>query len=733
MGLFHDTCEAIVDLKTGQALTGAKLDEAKTLLLGASRWNKESVLAQKGWGICGHSVSKKARFCSKCGHGAPNGWVKCPSCHAWVGNDSRFCPHCNYPLHPEERPNLAGGVWDRDPGVFAQRIELSDVTGIAKGGLKIQEGTVAILLDAGKKAAILGPGRHNPEGTLRTINWFGNPPPHSVVMVDSGDCVFRVDFPGMRTAEELPVKVIAEVTIRFNPGEANAFLANVMKSERGVQASGGAGQPDAGTDGTGQDRANRLFAEDIGTWLLSEASAAVKDLCLQSKIEDLVKDPERRPRFEDAIGRALKDLLKRSGLELVRVGYVDFVSAEYEEMRKRYGELDAKRRQLEYDKKLHEHILDEERESREHKLTQRAESEAERYRELVITADSERDQADLEERRKREAARRAQDSEEYIKQLAQEKGLSDLSREVELKIARMAADGQIDAKGAEEELAKLSREHDREFAELEHQFERERRELDHRFEKDSRIREHEIAESLATAQGKSAVSDVLRDEERKDAEHQSGIGDIHRSDRIKDAQADATVAKTGIDVKNYETRTAQEIAQEGMENQLKNLARLQELDAKERESLATVIKGLSPVEMAALEKDPEQRRQLMELARFQQEQELEKARLEAEKGMTAEQLLAREAGRSATAAQALAAKAQAEAQAASAQAAAEVAQHDKLVEEMKRMTDQRVAHDEETMRMLHDIAARAVERPVNVINQTQTPPPPPPPSINLVK
>ena len=88
--------------------------------------------------VCHNKVSKKARFCSKCGHGAPKGWVTCPSCRKWVGNDSRYCPHCNYPLHPEERPNIAGGVWDREPGVFAQRIELTDVTGIAKSGLKIQ-------------------------------------------------------------------------------------------------------------------------------------------------------------------------------------------------------------------------------------------------------------------------------------------------------------------------------------------------------------------------------------------------------------------------------------------------------------------------------------------------------------------------------------------------------------------------------------------------------------------
>jgi hypothetical protein len=103
--------------------------------------------------------------------------------------------------------------------------------------------------------------------------------------------------------------------------------------------------------------------------------------------------------------------------------------------------------------------------------------------------------------------------------------------------------------------------------------------------------------------------------------------------------------------------------------------------------------------------------------------------------MSAEQILAHQAGTSASAASAFAAKVQADAQAASAKANAEVAQHDRLVEEMKRMAYERVAHDELTMRMLHDIATKAVEKPVTVVNSTtSTPqPPPPPPTINLVK
>ena len=658
MGLFSDKCTALVDRNTGRALSGEELLEAQK---------------DPNWPRCGHKVSKKARFCPKCGHGAPQGWVTCPSCRKWVGNDSRFCPHCDHPLHPEERVDLAGGVWDRDPGMFAQRIELSDVTGIEKSGLRIQEGTLAILLDAGKKTAILGSGMHKPEGTLREINWFGKPPPRSVVMVDAGDCVFRMDFSQMRTAEELSINVVAEITLRFDPGEANGFLANVLKENRSINA------------------------ESICAWLVSEATAAVKDLCLQSTVEDLVKDPERRPRFEDAIDRALKDLLKRSGLELVRVGYVDFRSAEYDKMCAQYAELELKRRQLEYDRKLHELTLAEDGENRNFKLTRRSEFEDERYRELVITADSERQRLDLDERKKRERASRQQETEEYLAQLAQEKGVSAESRRAELEIAKEVASGRIDAKKAEELLAKLARDHEIEFAELEHKFETERR---------------------------------LRAAELDEVKHRAAIDDIGRSETLKDAETVGAVKRSEIDTRNYEAKTAQELAQAAAENNIKNLERLAELDARERQSLADTVKGLSPEAMAALEKDPAQRARLMELAKMQREHELEKARLEASQKMTAEQILAHQAGSSATAASALAAKAQADAQAASAKANAEVAQHDKLLDEMKRMTDERVAHDELTMRMLHDIAAKAVEKPVTVVNGAQPAQPTP---INIVK
>lgn len=56
MGLFSDTCQALVDPKTGYALKGAELDRARQ---------------DPNWPRCGNKVRKGARYCGKCGAGAP--------------------------------------------------------------------------------------------------------------------------------------------------------------------------------------------------------------------------------------------------------------------------------------------------------------------------------------------------------------------------------------------------------------------------------------------------------------------------------------------------------------------------------------------------------------------------------------------------------------------------------------------------------------------------------------
>lgn len=311
MGLFSDTCHALIDKTTGRALTG---DE----LLAAQQDPK--------WPVCGNKVSKRARFCNACGKPAPGGWWKCPSCGKWIGNDSRFCPHCNQPLYPDDRAAMAGGVWSKEAGLFAQRFEVGDVKRLLNNDLLIQEGTCAILLDAGKISGILEAGRHKPDSLARRINWFGNPPPRSMVLVDVGEIVVPLRIEGLQTSERFPIEFYGEVMLRFGGTEkaADAFISNILGPSRTC-----------------------TFPE-LSDNFIRAVRIAVDEMCTASTLDDLVRDPERRIRLQERMSSRLKADLAACGLELVRVSSAEFSGSEYNQYAAKLAEVEIARRDAEY-------------------------------------------------------------------------------------------------------------------------------------------------------------------------------------------------------------------------------------------------------------------------------------------------------------------------------------------------------------------------------------------------
>ena len=504
---------------------------------------------------CGERVSRRARFCSKCGRGAPKGWFKCPQCGKWVGNDSEHCPHCNHPLFPEDRIDLAGGVWARKPGEFARRFELDDVRFISKNGLMVQEGTVAVLLDGGKEVKELGPGRHHPLGALRSINWFGNPPPRTAVMVDAGECIFRVDYTGgrldetagdvksapLRSAEDLEVGCSADITLRFVTGKGAEFLANVLKENRSVSA------------------------EDVAGLLYDNSVSAVRDLCVQSTIEDLVKDPERRERFEEAITRALRDGLNGWGLEIVRVGAVEFYGAAYEELRSKYGDLEKRRRLVEFNK---------------------AQLEV-----LAAAAEQESDG------RKRDA-KRDKDTAEYLAQLAQEKELTELDRNEELEIARRVSSGEISAAEAKLAAARELETHAKNLTELAH-----------KLELDLTLKNYDREQLVADAENKAKLAAIGRDERLKD-------------EKLTTALKGESLGQSKIEDEIERIRISRELWEQDQYLELRR--KKNAIGNAELRERAEILAGKSELELAALNASDDKVRQAFleqELAKLKLRQE----------------------------------------------------------------------------------------------------------------
>jgi hypothetical protein len=276
-------------------------------------------------------VRKAARFCNKCGSAAPGGWWKCHRCGKWVGADANFCWNCKTALRPESRDAISDGVWQRQPGTFARRIQVVELRRLLEKELQIEIGTVALLMEAGQIKAVLEPGRYTLESlTRRFMGIFTIPAPQTVVLVDAGDVVLPLRFSGLRTHEELLVECYTEVCFQFVPGRGEAFLANVLK---------------------GQDL---LSYEAIADWMWREVRGVVVDLVQSTGIEDLVKDPQRRLRIEDSLRQALAVALERAGIEMVRVASVEFTGAEYEELRAKAGQVEVKRRELEFQQRMRE-------------------------------------------------------------------------------------------------------------------------------------------------------------------------------------------------------------------------------------------------------------------------------------------------------------------------------------------------------------------------------------------
>lgn len=313
MGIFSDRCDAYVGTD-GKALTGTSLEEA--------RRNPKSPR-------CGNRVRKQARNCSRCGSGAPGGWWKCPSCSKWCGNESQFCWNCATPLHPEDRTDVGGGVWQKKPDVFAQRFDY-DMKKFMDDGINVQTGQHAIFLDGGKVAGVVGPGRHYPHTLARSVNWWGDPPPRSVVLVESGEILLPVRVTDLRTAQEIPVEYYGEVIVRWDPKGADAFIANVFKDRR------------------------QLTYSDLAEYLKGSFRYALVDFCNQSSMEDLLKDPMRRLKLEDTLQATAKVSCERYGLTLERVSATEFSGAEYEKLRAQKGEFELKRQEIEFTQRMRE-------------------------------------------------------------------------------------------------------------------------------------------------------------------------------------------------------------------------------------------------------------------------------------------------------------------------------------------------------------------------------------------
>ena len=278
--------------------------------------------------ICGRMVKIKAKFCSKCGGTAPGSWWRCGGCGKLIGSESKSCPHCGRDQNPMMRLDISDGSWRKDEDIFAERFELRDIAPLMQNGLNVQESQNAILLEGGSVVDVLDPGAYQTQEIEKHEN--GD---RSLVMVDRAEFVLPVCVEKIRTTDDIESDLHVVIVLRFDPENAKEFICNLMGSSLYLKN-------DALTASLGYD--------EIAHCILADVDAAARDFCNTVSTADLFKDADIRIKLEDHIALRLMRNLAAIGMKFVRLKEVEFESEVFERLRSMSGQIEAKRKEIEF-------------------------------------------------------------------------------------------------------------------------------------------------------------------------------------------------------------------------------------------------------------------------------------------------------------------------------------------------------------------------------------------------
>lgn len=278
--------------------------------------------------ICGRMVKVKAKFCSKCGGTAPGSWWRCGGCGNLIGSESKSCPHCGRAQNPMMRLDISDGSWRKDEDIFAERFELQDIVPLMQNGLNIQESQNAILLEGGAVVDILDAGFYQTQDIEKVAN--GD---RSLVMVDRSEFVLPICVEKVRTSDDIEANLHAVVVLRFDPEKAKEFMCNLMGSSLYLKN-------DALTASLGYD--------EIAHCILADVDTAAREVCNNTSIADLFKDADTRIKLEDYIALRLQRNLNAIGMSFIRLKEVEFESEVFDKLREMSGQIESKRKEIEF-------------------------------------------------------------------------------------------------------------------------------------------------------------------------------------------------------------------------------------------------------------------------------------------------------------------------------------------------------------------------------------------------
>lgn len=315
---FSTKCMMYVD-ENGRALSGEALENAQ-----------RSISAKR----CGHQVHRLAKFCSKCGSPAPNRRWRCAGCGEWIGQESAVCFRCGKIQNHSGRIDIRDGVWRKGDDVFAQKFELEDVKTLLGKSLSITHGQCAILLNGGNMINdVLPPGNYSSAELQELLEQLGQDKHASLIMVDFTEIDFPVAVENLYSKEELALTLTCSAVLRFDPENAEKFLTNIF--ERCLNRKG-------------HGCSSTLGYDEVASFIIADIESAIRDDVCQNTIDELFKDPVLRINMEDRISQYLKNNLLGAGMAFIRLKEMEFHSPVFEKLRSMSGDIEEKRREIEF-------------------------------------------------------------------------------------------------------------------------------------------------------------------------------------------------------------------------------------------------------------------------------------------------------------------------------------------------------------------------------------------------
>lgn len=279
--------------------------------------------------ICGKRVNVNAKFCSKCGAPAPGTTWRCSGCGKLIGSESKNCSYCGKEQNPISRIDISNGSWRKDEEIFAERFDMVNIAPLLSKGLNVFESQRAILLDGGSVTDVLEPGFYE----MADLDGDASKSDKNIVMVDAAEFSLPVFVEKIRTRDDIESDLHVVLVLRFNPANAKEFMANIMGNSIYM---------------TGDSMTSALGYDEIAHAILADTDGAARDFCNTKTVAELFKDADARLALEDHIAERLQRNLNAIGLSFIRTKEIEFTSEVFDKLREMSGQIEEKRREIEF-------------------------------------------------------------------------------------------------------------------------------------------------------------------------------------------------------------------------------------------------------------------------------------------------------------------------------------------------------------------------------------------------